>query len=67
MKSLIGITKKTNDDPLTMFILQVGRGGFPAAVLASPFRPIGQERSPKTAPQHLPTVGGNIENKNQFT
>lgn len=39
-----------------MYILQVGRGGVPAAVLASPFRPTGQERSPKTAPQHVPTV-----------
>lgn len=41
-----------------MYILQGGRGGVPAAVLASPFRPIGQERSPKSAPQHVLTVTG---------
>lgn len=26
-------------------------------ILASPFSPSGQERSPKSAPQHEPTVG----------
>ncbi len=39
-----------------MYILQVGRSGVPSSVLASPFRPTGQERSPKSAPQHVPTV-----------
>jgi hypothetical protein len=48
---------------VTMYILQVGRGGVPSAVLASPFRPTGQERSPKTAPQHVPTVIANVERR----
>jgi len=50
--------KRNEKLAITKYILQVGRGGFPAAVLASPFRPIGQERSPKSAPQHVPTVSG---------
>ena len=40
----------------TKYILQSGRGGFRAEALASSFRPRGQERAPKSAPQHVPTV-----------
>jgi hypothetical protein len=40
-----------------MYILQSGRGGLPGRGSRITFRPIGQERATKTAPQHVPTVG----------
>jgi len=44
---------------VTKCIFQSGVGGLQAAALASSFRLLGQERSPKFAPQHAPTVRGN--------
>ncbi len=43
-----------------------GFGGVPTAALASSFRPRGQERAPKSATQHAPTVSTNNKMKQDY-